>query len=88
MCTMYAQGRHVCIVYAQRVCASSMYSVCLCAFYLAHNECSVSLSAGGFIMMMSFPSFPDVESETQNFENLSKALEPNSGRVKARIPFA
>ena len=62
-----------------RVCTSSLHRVCLCALYLVHNECSVSLRAGGFMMMSSFASLPDVESETQNFEILSKAREPNSG---------
>lgn len=60
------------------VSASSLFSVCLCALYLVHNECSVSLRAGGFMMMISFPAFPDVESETQNFEILSKSREPNT----------
>ena len=76
VCMRCAQGRRV---RTTLVCTSSLFSVCLCTLYLVHNECSVSRRAGGFMTMISFPSFPDIESETQNFEILSKSREPNSG---------
>lgn len=78
----------MCARCVHNTCASSLFSVCLCALYLVHNECSVSLRRSGFMMMISFPSFPDVESETQNFEILSKSESPTAVEVKARVPFA
>lgn len=62
VCMMHAQGRHVCLMSAQRVHVlhTYMFNVCIAP----GTQCSVSLSPGGFVMM-SLPSFPDVESETQ-----------------------
>lgn len=63
VCMMRAQGRHVCLMPAQRVHVPHTYMYNVCVAPGAH--CSVSLSPGGSVMMMSLPSFPDVESETQ-----------------------
>ena len=82
ICTRWACVHCVCTAY---VCLHLLCSVCMCAFWQAWDECSISLSAGGFIMIISFPSFPDVESETQNFEKPSKAIKPNNGKLKDPI---
>lgn len=58
------------------LCACCMHKIGVCALCLVHSEYSASLSARGFIMRVSFPSFSDVESETQKFENPSNAVEP------------